>query len=69
MMLEALKFVRCNDVYRIKMLLTQTLVCWYISVAFEVAPEEVNIDNLTDIEKKNPIEIIQARGEVLLSRY
>ena len=51
-MLEALKFVRCNDVYRIKMLLTQTLVCWYISVAFEVAPEEVNIDNLTDIEKK-----------------
>jgi len=43
-------------------------VYWPISAAFEFAPEDVNIDNLTDIEKKNPIEIIQARGEVLRSR-
>jgi hypothetical protein len=43
-------------------------VYWPISVAFEFAPEEANIDNLTDIEKKNPIEIIQAKSEVLRSR-
>jgi len=28
-------------------------VYWPISVAFEFAPEEVNIDNLTDIEKNS----------------
>ena len=63
-MLETLKFIRCNDVCRIKIHVFQILVYWPIYVAFEVAAEELKIDNLP-CTKQVPIEIIEPRGEIL----